>query len=328
MNKYIIIFIIIVILFILISFYKKNNEHYSAESLINIFSPCKEVINGVVYFNNVDIDGTLKLGGTSIKNIREYLLETIYPIGSFYVQYPNKNSNYDSEAFPVDKSPSRLFGGDWQEQWADESIFFRTRGPEAREDRINGFQGDAIKMFGGKSSFNQTNLWSKKGIGADGIFGGKINTTLIGSDAGNGDDVGHVDYFDSAVQSNMSKLESRVRNRQIKVWKRIAKIRSGAIPELPENGYNPQYDNVYFDGPYPNTTFTTTKDFNNFERINTQEKAMKKCKELGDSCKAIGMINENPIVYNYSSDGVTEFNYEGDMNTYKVWKKKKSDTVV
>jgi len=221
MNKYIIIFIIILIILTLIFFIKKNNEHYSAESLINIFAPCRDNIGGTVSFNNVNISGALKLGGTSVKSIQQYILDTIFPLDSFYVQYPHTNSK-DSDAFPPNMSPARLFGGEWQEQWPEESIFFRTRGPESRENRINGFQGDALKIFVGKSAFNQSNE-DNPGIGNSGIFGGGVSIMTIGVDYGGGHDVGHIDYFDSAVQSNMSKLETRVRNRQIKVWKRVKK---------------------------------------------------------------------------------------------------------
>ena len=304
---------------------KKNNEHYSAESLINIFSPCREYLNNTVTFNSVNVADTLKLGsGKSVKVLRDYVLDILYPIGSFYVQYPNKNSTYDSDAFPIAMSPAKLFNGDWQEQWPEESIFFRTRGPESKENRINGFQGDALKMFVGKSAFNQTNL-NNPGIGNDGIFGGGVAIEVMGTDADDGSDVGHQNYFDSSVQSNMSKLETRVRNRQIKVWKRIKKQNNGAWPDLPDNGYDSQNDNIYYEGPYPNTTFVSPKEFNVFERINTQQAAMKRCKELGNTCNAIGMIRGRPNVYNYSSDAAVINNDEGDNSTYKVWYKKKVD---
>ncbi len=327
MNKYIIILIIILILFMLISIIKKNNEHYSAESLINIFSPCREYDNSTATFNSVNITDILRLGsGQNVKTLKDYILDRLYPIGSFYVQYPDKNSNYDSDAFPVSKSPGKLFGGDWQEQWPDESIFFRTRGPEAKENRVKGFQGDALKMFVGKTALMQSNRWIP-GYGNNGIFGGGIHLEAIGTDAGDSSDIGHVNYFDSAYQSNMSKLETRVRNRQIKVWKRIKKLNNGGMPDLPDNGFDTQYDNIYYDGPYPNTSFVSPKDFNIFDIINTQEKAMMKCKELGESCKGIGMINGKPNVYNYSSDGVPTFNPEGD-NSYRVWYKKKNTSVL
>jgi hypothetical protein len=220
-----------------------------------------------------------------------------------------------------------MFGGDWQEQWPDESIFFRTRGPEAKENRVNGFQGDALKMFMGKSAFNQTNRWNP-GVGNTGIFGGGVTTMIIGTDADKGDSPGHINFFDSSVQSNMSKLETRVRNRQIKVWKRINRKNNGPVPDLPENGFDTQFDNIYYNGPYPNYTFVTPKDFNDFEKINTREAAMRRCKTLGDSCKAIGMTVGTPTKFNYSQDGSLIFNNEGDNNTFKVWTKIKADNVL
>ena len=332
MNKYIIILIVILFLIILI-IYNKNNEHYSSESLINIFAPCKDTFGGTVGINNLNITGLLQLGSTKVSNFKTYLLDVIYPIGAFYVQYPDTNTN---DPFPVSKSPAKLFGGDWQEQWGDESIFFRTRGNEAKENRVNGFQNDAIKMFWGKTQFTQTNMWTKAGDGVTGIFGGGVATYEIGTDAGTGSDAGHINHFDNAHQSNISELETRVRNRQIKVWKRIKRENNGAIPPPPENGHISQYDNIYYDGPYPNTTFGNPKSFNAFDYITTKERAIAKCNELGDACKHIGLTlvhdgnarNQTGEVYNYSSDDALNYNYYGDNRTYKIWKKKKVDTLL
>jgi hypothetical protein len=328
MNKYIIILILIIL--IVIFFINKKKEHYSAESLSNVFAPCKDIINGTVNFNNINISGELKLGGVTTKNMTQYLLEILFPYGSFYVQYPDKNSNYDSDQFPINKSPGRLFGGDWQEQWPEESIFFRTRGTEASENRVNGFQNDALKMFVGKSAFNQTN-YRNPGIGNTGIFGGGVSIQKMGTDYGSGSDVGHVDYFDSATQSNTSELETRVRNRQIKIWKRIRKQNNNTMPNLPENKHDSEYDNIYYDGPYPNNTFVTTKNFDSYDKINTYQKAFEKCKQMGDLCKAVGMTNGNPNNPNniyYSSDAAVIYNDEGDNGTYKVWYKKKDENVL
>jgi hypothetical protein len=332
MNKYIIILIVIILL-VLIYILSKNNEHYGSESLINIFAPCKDTVGGTVGINNLNITGVLQLGSLKVSNFKQYLLDVIYPIGAFYVQYPDINTN---EPFPVSKSPGKLFGGDWQEQWNDESVFFRTRGSEATEDRVNGFQEHAIKVFWGKTQFTQTNRWTKQGDGVTGIFGGGVTTHTIGTDYGKAEDVGHVNYFDNAAQSNVSELETRVRNRQIKVWKRIKRENNGAMPPPPENGKLSQYDNIYYDGPYPNNSFANAKAFNVFDYINTKDKAMEKCNALGDACKNIGLTlvndanarNHTGEVYDYSSDDAVMHNYYGDNRTRKIWKKKKLDTVL
>mgnify|MGYP000088064623 CR=1 FL=1 len=63
------------------------------------------------------------------KDIKYYALNALYPIGSFYVQFPVKGSNRTSEAFLAAYTPAVLFGGDWQEQWKYESVFFKSISP-------------------------------------------------------------------------------------------------------------------------------------------------------------------------------------------------------
>ena len=194
MNKYIIIFIIILIILTLIFFIKKNNEHYSAESLINIFAPCRDNRDGgTVSFNNVNISGALKLGGTRVKNIQQYILDIIFPLDSFYVQYPHTNSK-DSDAFPPNMSPARLFGGEWQEQWPEESIFFRTSGSLATENRVDGFQNYANKRMTGDTTYSQAD-YDQGGRGTSGIFDSFIIEGL-GTDKGRGNGPVTRAYFD------------------------------------------------------------------------------------------------------------------------------------
>ena len=321
MNKYIIIFIILIIIMIYTYFIKNKSEYFGGESLINIFSPCKEVINGTVTFNNAIINGEIKFGGVQPKSLRQYMLDLLYPYGSFYVQYPNKNSNTDSEVFPIDKSPSKMFGGDWQEQWPEESTFFRTNGKAAKEDRVYGLQDSAIK------SFTSNSVYFKSALEANGIFKSaqKESTLLfpLGSSVYN-----YNLGFDSANQSNTSELETRVRNRQIKVWKRVKRENNGSLPSLPANGFNTEYENIYFDGPNRNNTFVSPKDFNVFDKINTLSKAIKKCKEMGDECNAIGVSKNN--VYKYSTTKDVNLNSDPTeiKNTYSIWFKKKNVDVL
>ncbi|MDR3113903.1 MAG: hypothetical protein LBU25_00090 [Treponema sp.] len=48
-------------------------------------------------------------------------------------------------AFPASERPASLFGGTWSIVWDTEKVFFRTGGgQEAEDDRVNGYQGDAI----------------------------------------------------------------------------------------------------------------------------------------------------------------------------------------
>ncbi len=335
MNKYIIILIILLLILIYTYFIKNNNEHYSAESLIDIFSPCKEVINGTVIFNNANINGDIKLGGTQPKQIRQYILDVLFPYGSFYVQYPNKNSNNDSEAFPAEKSPSRLFGGDWQEQWPEESIFFRTNGYNAKENRINGYQSDALRTFINLDT--DSNIPHLKPVfEGNGIFQSLDKTSPFSYSYNCGRLRGlasipvtkYFTVFDSMNQSNTSELETRVKNRQIKVWKRVKRENNGSMPSLPKNGRDSQYDNIYFEGPQNNNTFVSPKDFNYFDKINTVDKAFIKCKEMGDECNAIGVSKNGVFKYSDTVDVNLISDRSEIGNSYSIWFKKKDIAVL
>lgn len=58
-------------------------------------------------------------------------------LGETYVQYPGE------------KSPTELFGGQWVKLFANEGVFFRTEGPNAKSFN-SGKQGDAIRNIKGK----------------------------------------------------------------------------------------------------------------------------------------------------------------------------------
>ncbi len=315
-------------------FIKNKNEYYSAESLIDIFSPCKEPINGTVTFNNANINGEIKLGGTQPKQIRQYILDVLFPYGSFYVQYPNKNSNNDSEAFPAEKSPSKLFGGDWQEQWPEESIFFRTNGYNAKENRINGYQNDALRTFTNINSDSNIPHLKTVFLEGNGILQTLNNTSsfVMGPNCGAfrriNSQTAYSTVFDSKNQSNTSELETRVRNRQFKVWKRVKRENNGSMPSLPKNGRDSQYDNIYFEGPKNNNTFVSIKDFNYFDRINTLDKAITKCKELGDDCNAIGVNKRGVFKYSDTVDVNLIYDKSEFPNSYSIWFKKKDIAVL
>ena len=142
------------------------------------------------------------------------------PIGSTYIQFAEDNGTFDAS-----KSPEKLFGGTWQLKYNTESVFFRTEGSLSEEGRSNGIQNYAIK-----------NIVGSVPRGTDrGVFGPKSNivdkTTLLGisgsydttwvTGGGSGNKVYYLD-FDASRVVNTSNNETRVKNRKIRIYKRIA----------------------------------------------------------------------------------------------------------
>jgi hypothetical protein len=281
METIIIIIIFILIIIFLIFFFNKSKEHLNTESVNNIFGLCYDNAGNVKY-SNVNITGSLQM---KTKTLKDFMLDRIYPVGSFYVQYPNKNSNDIDEAFPDSMSPAKLFGGNWQEQWGNESVFFRTSGPYADENRVDGFQDYALPKINGHSSYVQTNRDSPGG-GSDGVFS-QYETMRIGTDGGNGHSYGHRNYFDSKNQALSSDLETRARNRQIKVWKRVNLTYNKTYPPLPPNGYNEQYDHIWYEGPYPNKVYNSPLELPNAKTLDDAKRA---CNE-NYNCRGIGFQN-------------------------------------
>ncbi len=202
---------------IIISFYKKENFTLSSEVYNNINSLCNN--EDISYLNGLKLSDSSKIRG---KKIKEYMLDTIYPIGTFYVQYPSENTNIASNAFPLDESPAKLFGGTWTDKWTlwGGGIYFRTEGSLSNEQRFtNGIQEYAMKHLVGHMSWMQSDE-NAIGSGNTGVFG--VETGIINKDDGGADDPVFQNYFDSSIQVLPSDNEIRVKNRLIKVWKRTA----------------------------------------------------------------------------------------------------------
>jgi len=151
-----------------------------------------------------------------------------YPVGSFYIQFPDANSNDDATAFPTSKRPATLFGGTWAEQWSTENIFFKTRGTDG-QSRSNGLSADQVQghrhIAGPQVPYNSgtQNVYSySEGGGAVGITG---NEAYCSVGAGS---VGLYAGYTGNPLSDGSNGTPRIgsitepRNRLIKVWKRTA----------------------------------------------------------------------------------------------------------
>jgi hypothetical protein len=148
-------------------------------------------------------------------------LTWFYPVGSYYVQYPDASSNVDATEFPTGQRPATLFGGTWAEQWSTESVFFRTRGAESDSARdAGGFQNhmfeDHFHYF--RKSADRADAatqWHGTNYGA--------GSTTFYNDA-MGKNSFNVDNTVSVINASSGSrgAETRPRNRRIKVWKRTA----------------------------------------------------------------------------------------------------------
>ena len=72
------------------------------------------------------------------------IVNALYPVGSFYVQYPDAASNTDATAFPTASRPATLFGGTWVEQFNTEGAVFQTAGYDGA-GRTNGLMADQMQ---------------------------------------------------------------------------------------------------------------------------------------------------------------------------------------
>ena len=199
------------------------------------------VLNKTEFINllgNIEINNNITINENNnlyIQNklFKQYIIDIIYPIGSFYIQYPAANSNNIIIALPDALSPSKLFGGIWEKQWNTESIFFRTEGILSYDARNNGFQDYAIKKLTGISPLYQPNYLNfidnstgKKAIDygnkLDKLFyqGTNLSYPKIKMDSGDGTDIGVKYTFDNRYSSKVSDKEGRVKNRLFIIWKR------------------------------------------------------------------------------------------------------------
>lgn len=123
---------------------------------------------------------------------------TLYPVGSFYVQYPDAASNVDATAFPTSARPATMFGGTWVEQFNTENVFFRTAGTDY-QTRNAGLSVDQLQ--------SHTH-------GIPNFVGGGASRALAGSLDSGGTPVQTVDI------SARNGAVTEPRNRLAKYWKR------------------------------------------------------------------------------------------------------------
>jgi hypothetical protein len=123
---------------------KKYSQYANITSLADgDFFPC-ETAAGVTKYS------LWSLIKSTLKTYFDTLYAPMYPVGAFYVQYPDADSNTLATALPDAKNPATLFGGTWAAQWtgANEGSFFCTEGTRTGDadaitvNRTNGLQPD------------------------------------------------------------------------------------------------------------------------------------------------------------------------------------------
>lgn len=153
-----------------------------------------------------------------------------YPVGSFYTQYPDADSNDLAVAFPDAYRPADLFGGTWVAQWDDEGIDFHTERTSdvGLQTRTDGKQADQMQQITGKIEFRRTGSTAQLATPLE------PEGALQGS-AGTGASLGTC-YPTNAVTHNMDRLFFNSAkspgartgtvtcdaNRLVRIWKRTA----------------------------------------------------------------------------------------------------------
>lgn len=170
-----------------------------------------------------NLPGTLTvstLSATSFQGSALALINVVYPVGVFYVQYPNVDTTNEAIAFPSNQSPGSLFPGTtWQERFTD-GVFFRTKGGNAGESRgTNGIQDYGLKRLTGFTGWFQSDYNDSNGRG-DGVFNTAVTNKWGRTDSGFGNGAVIRSYFDSSLQATPSSTEVRPANRLMKVWQR------------------------------------------------------------------------------------------------------------
>jgi hypothetical protein len=178
--------------------------------------------HGAFYTNAGNMDaGTLPPQRHDETYIIGLIKNIAFPIGSYYVQYPDAASNDDATEFPTAQRPATLFGGTWAEQWSTESVSFRTRGSLSDDGRLNGKQEDQfqghlfIQAYGAPGSYERYGIVSGLLSARYDVYTGVTSEVTTGAKTS-------APYTNGSDGTPRYGSETRTVNRRIKVWKRTA----------------------------------------------------------------------------------------------------------
>lgn len=160
------------------------------------------------------------------------VVDLLYPVGAAYTQYPGM------------AAPASLYGGTWELRFDDEGVFFRTEGGEAsafgsgvQEDAIQShfhysgvcsYENISNQLENARFGYREFGASNQRSAGGGGIIASGVGAaatsdvaTLAVDKPGVSDDAPQ-----SALLGNRTiarrALETRSRNRTIRVWERTA----------------------------------------------------------------------------------------------------------
>lgn len=186
--------------------YNNNNSNLESD---NIQDAIDEIVT-----KNSDANNSLQ---EQLKNLINSLMNKIHPIGSYYIQLSKPDGTFDDT-----EAPSKLWEGTvWKLLYNTESIFLRTEGSLSEEGRSNGIQDYATKRLQGNFYGVETTIGD---FGVGGITYITYRQGSAVSSKSNNSSVVPRSYvgIDSNLTSKSSENESRVKNRLIRIYKRIA----------------------------------------------------------------------------------------------------------
>jgi hypothetical protein len=160
------------------------------------------------------------LAGAAVTN-------AVYPVGSYYVQYPNAHNADLGTQFPTAQRPADMFGGSWSLQFNTNStgeggLFFRTEGTggytNTDTSRSVGTQRDQMQRMSGGFGGNRLR---------DGGSGtGPFRVTISGGSSPNGANNLTLNWtYDTsrvARTSSSTGGETRPTNKFMRLWKRTS----------------------------------------------------------------------------------------------------------
>jgi len=152
------------------------------------------------------------------------IVNALYPVGSFYVQYPDAASSVDATAFPTASRPATLFGGTWVEQFNTENVFFRTAGTDY-QTRTTGLSADQFQAWQLGASADTTgarNYWIDVYTRDQGYtLGGAANNAPVLANISFQGNTNMAKAMNDGTNGNPRMgLVTEPRNRLMKLWKR------------------------------------------------------------------------------------------------------------
>ena len=159
-------------------------------------------------------------------SIKSLIYSIIYPVGSYYVQYPAASSNDADTAFPTAYSPASLFGGTWELMYSTEGIVFQTEGYDGA-GRTNGLMEDQFQgwqLGATADNFGARNYWGRAANRDTTYLGTALSNESIAGITTTGQGVSNMLKAVSDGTNDTPRTGTRTahRNRLMRVYRRTA----------------------------------------------------------------------------------------------------------